>query len=80
MEEGPADEFKTILDRPGMVLNLPLGALARLGQARAYVLSGRTADARDAYQSFFKLWSDADPDIPILRQAHAEFDRLKPAA
>ena len=43
-------------------------------------LSGRTADARDAYQSFFKLWSDADPDIPVLRQAHAEFDRLKPAA
>jgi eukaryotic-like serine/threonine-protein kinase len=75
-----ADAFKTILDRPGMVLNLPLGALAHLGQARAYVLSGRTADARDAYQSFFKLWSDADPDIPILRQAHAEFDRLKPAA
>jgi DNA-binding winged helix-turn-helix (wHTH) protein/Tfp pilus assembly protein PilF len=75
-----ADEFKTIIDRPGMVLNLPLGALARLGLARAYVLSGRTAEARDAYQSFFKLWSDADPDIPVLRQAHAEFDRLKPAA
>jgi hypothetical protein len=74
------DEFKAIIDRPGMVLNLPLGALARLGQARAYVLSGRTADARDAYQSFFKLWSDADPDIPLLRQAHAEFDRLKPTA
>jgi tetratricopeptide (TPR) repeat protein len=74
-----ADEFKSIIDRPGMVLNLPLGALARLGQARAYVLSGRTAEARDAYQGFFKLWNDADPDIPALRQAHAEFDRLKPA-
>jgi eukaryotic-like serine/threonine-protein kinase len=75
-----ADEFKTILDRPGMVLNLPFGALAHLGQARAYVLSGRTADARDAYQSFFKVWNDADPDIPAVRQAHAEFDRLKPSA
>jgi eukaryotic-like serine/threonine-protein kinase len=62
-----------------MVLNLPVGALARLGLARAYSLSGRTAEARDAYQSFFKLWNDADPDIPVLRQAHAEFDRLKPA-
>jgi eukaryotic-like serine/threonine-protein kinase len=74
------DEFKTIVDRPGMVLNLPLGALAHLGQARAYALSGRTTEARDAYQSFFKLWNDADPDIPALRQAHVEFDRLKPAA
>jgi eukaryotic-like serine/threonine-protein kinase len=42
-------------------------------------LSGRTVEARDAYQSFFKLWNDADPNIPVLRQAHAEFDRLKPA-
>jgi len=74
------DEFEAIIDRPGMVLNLPLGALARLGLARAYVLSGRTAEARNAYQSFFKLWNDADPDIPVLRQAHAEFDRLKLAA
>jgi tetratricopeptide (TPR) repeat protein len=73
------DAFKSLIDRPGMVLNLPLGALAHLGQARAYVLSGRTTEARDAYQSFFKLWSDADPDLPVLRQAHAEFDRLKPA-
>jgi eukaryotic-like serine/threonine-protein kinase len=74
-----ADEFQSIIDHPGMVLNLPVGALARLGLARAYSLSGRTAEARDAYQSFFKLWNDADPDIPVLRQAHAEFDRLKPA-
>jgi tetratricopeptide (TPR) repeat protein len=73
------DAFKSLIDRPGMVLDIPLGALARLGQARAYVLSGRTTEARDAYQSFFKLWSDADPDLPVLRQAHAEFDRLKSA-
>jgi hypothetical protein len=73
-----ADEFKTIIDRPGMVLNIPLGALAHLGEARAYVLSGHTTEARDAYQSFFKLWNDADPEIPVLRQAHVEFDRLKP--
>jgi tetratricopeptide (TPR) repeat protein len=74
------DAFNSLIDHPGMVLNLPLGALARLGRARAYALSGRIAEARDAYQSFFKLWNDADPDVPILRQAHAEFDRLKPAA
>lgn len=70
-------EFRSIIDRPGMVLNLPLGALARLGQARAYSLSGHPAEARDAYQSFFELWKEADPNIPILRQAQAEVDRLK---
>jgi hypothetical protein len=74
------DEFKFIIDHPGMALNLPIGALARLGLARAFALSGNTVAARDAYQSFFKLWSDADTGIPVLHQAHAEFDRLKPAA
>jgi hypothetical protein len=54
-------------------------ALARLGRARADVLAGRFSDAGNAYQEFFKLWHDADPDIPILLQAHAEFDRLKTA-
>jgi len=71
------DAFKILIDRPGMVLNVPIGALARLGEARAYSMSGRSAEARDEYQRFFTLWKDADPDLPILDRARAEFDRLK---
>ena len=58
------------------MLNFPLGALARLGLARAYTVSGDTAKSRTAYQDFFALWKDADPDIPILKEARAEFARL----
>ena len=70
-------EFQKILDHRGLVLNFPLGALAHLGIARAYVLSGDTAKARTAYQDFFDLWKDADPDIPILRQAKSEYSKLQ---
>jgi len=58
------------------VLNFPLGALAGLGLARAYAVSVDTAKSRTAYQDFFALWRDADPDIPILKEARAEFARL----
>jgi hypothetical protein len=51
--------------------------VARLGLARAYVLEGDAAKARTAYQDFFALWKDADPDIPILQQAKAEYAKLK---
>src|SRR5439155_1708784 len=61
-----ATEFQKFLDHRGIVLNFPLGALAHLGLARAYALSGDTAKSRTAYQDFFALWKDADPDIPIL--------------
>ncbi|MGA8234508.1 MAG: hypothetical protein WB795_23730 [Candidatus Acidiferrales bacterium] len=54
----------------------PWGALARVGQARAYALQGDTAKARTAYQDFLKLWKDADPDIPILIAANAEYTKL----
>jgi eukaryotic-like serine/threonine-protein kinase len=62
--QGPAAaaEFQKLIDHPGMVLNFPLGALARLGAARARVLAGDSADAKKAYQDFFALWKDADPD------------------
>jgi eukaryotic-like serine/threonine-protein kinase len=70
------EEFQFLLDHPGMVLNLPFAPLARLGRARAYALSGQLAEARDAYQKFFAAWKDADPDTPILHQAHQEFARL----
>jgi serine/threonine protein kinase/Flp pilus assembly protein TadD len=70
-------EFQKILDHPGVVVNSPLGSLAHLGLARAYALSGDTAKAQAAYQDFLALWKDADPDIPILQQAKAEYAKLK---
>jgi hypothetical protein len=57
-------------------MNYPLGALARVGLARAYDMQGDTVKARTAYQDFFGLWKDADPDIPILKQAQAEYAKL----
>ena len=72
-----AAEFQKILDHPGVVLNEPIGALAHLGLARAYALQGDTAKARAAYNDFLTLWKDADPDIPILRKAKAEYAKLK---
>ena len=73
----PPSEFQKLLDHRGIVLNFPLGALAHLGLARAYALSGDTAKARTAYQDFFTLWKDADPDIPILKEAKAEYAKLQ---
>jgi eukaryotic-like serine/threonine-protein kinase len=72
-----AAEFQKILDHRGVVLNLPLGVVARLQIAHAYVLQGDTAKAKAAYQDFLTLWKDADPDIPILKQAKAEYAKLK---
>jgi len=72
-----AAEFQKILDHPGVVQNEPIGALAHLGLARTHALSGDTAKAKSAYQDFFALWKDADPDIPILKQAKAEYAKLQ---
>jgi eukaryotic-like serine/threonine-protein kinase len=72
-----ASEFQKILDHRGIVLNEPIGALAHLGLAHAYALQGDTAKSRAAYQDFLTLWKDADPDIPILQQAKAEYANLK---
>jgi eukaryotic-like serine/threonine-protein kinase len=70
-------EFQKIIDRRGFVMNFPLGALAHLGLGRAHALSGDTTKARTAYQDFFALWKDADPDIPILKEAKAEYEKLQ---
>jgi eukaryotic-like serine/threonine-protein kinase len=72
-----AAEFQKILDHRGLVLNEPIGALAHLGLARAYVMHGDTAKARAAYQDFLTLWKDADPDIPILIAAKSEYAKLQ---
>jgi tetratricopeptide (TPR) repeat protein len=70
-------EFQKILDHPGVVVNEPIGALSHLGLGRAYALAGDTAKAKTAYQDFLALWKNADPDIPILQQAKAEYAKLK---
>jgi eukaryotic-like serine/threonine-protein kinase len=72
-----AAEFQKFLDHRTLVLNFPLGALAHLQLGRAYAMSGDTAKARSAYQDFLTLWKDADPDIPILNQAKAEYAKLQ---
>jgi DNA-binding winged helix-turn-helix (wHTH) protein/tetratricopeptide (TPR) repeat protein len=71
-----AAEFQKVLEHPGYVLTFVTGALARLGLARAYVLSGESVKARAAYQDFLTLWKDADPDILVLKQAQAEYAAL----
>jgi tetratricopeptide (TPR) repeat protein len=73
------DEFNKLIEQRGMVLNSPLGAFALLGRARAFALAGRRAEAGQAYEAFFTIWKDADPGVPLLRQARAEADRLKTA-
>jgi hypothetical protein len=72
-----AAEFQKILDHSGIALNQPIGALAHLGLARAYAVQGDSAKSRAAYQDFLMLWKDADPDIPILKQANAEYAKLQ---
>jgi len=72
-----AAEFQKILDHPGVIVNFPLSALSHLGLGRARALSGDTAGARTAYQDFFALWKDADPDIPILEKAKGEYAKLQ---
>ncbi|HEY0701290.1 MAG TPA: protein kinase [Candidatus Acidoferrales bacterium] len=71
-----AAEFQKIMDNRGVIINGPNGAAAYVGLARAFALQGDTAKARVAYQNFFALWKDADPDVPLLLQAKAEYAKL----
>jgi eukaryotic-like serine/threonine-protein kinase len=72
-----ASEFQKILDHRGVVVNFPLGAVAHLGLARAYALEGEVLKSGAAYRELFTLWKDADPDIPILKEAEAEYAKLR---
>jgi tetratricopeptide (TPR) repeat protein len=72
-----AAEFQKILDHRGITVSDPIGALAHLQLGRAYALSGENAKAKTAYQDFLTLWKDADPGIPILKQAKAEYAKLQ---
>jgi serine/threonine protein kinase/tetratricopeptide (TPR) repeat protein len=71
-----ATEFHKLLDHPSMLANNPLFVLAHLGLGRALEMQGQRDKSRAAYQEFFTLWKDADPDIPILQQAKAEYAKL----
>jgi predicted Zn-dependent protease len=72
-----AAEFQKILHHRGIVVSDPVGALARLQLGRALVMSGDKIQAKTAYQDFLTLWKDADPDIPVLNQAKAEYAKLQ---
>lgn len=82
-----AVEFQTILDHKGMVWNCWTGALAQLGIARADALQAKTSHGPDAevahekalaaYRDFLALWKDADPDVPIQKEAKAEYEKLQ---
>ncbi|MFZ0541920.1 MAG: hypothetical protein WAL96_10880, partial [Candidatus Sulfotelmatobacter sp.] len=78
-KNGPAAaaEFQKFLDHPGVIQNFLLGSLAHLQLARAYAISGNTAKAKAAYQDFLTLWKGADPGIPILTEAKAEYAKLQ---
>jgi eukaryotic-like serine/threonine-protein kinase len=69
-------EFQKVIGHRGIVLNEPIGALAHLQLGRAYAMTGNSTKAKAAYQDFLTLWKDADPDIPILKEAKAEYARL----
>ena len=72
-----AAEFRKFLNDRGLVANFPWGSLARLGLARAYAMQGDTARARATYQDLLTIWKDADPDLPVYKQAKAEYAKLQ---
>ena len=72
-----AAEFQKILDHRGLVGLDPIGALAHLQLGRTFALSGDKTKAKSAYEDFLTLWKDADPDVPILKQAQAEYAKLQ---
>jgi len=71
-----AAEFQKIIDRRGIVVSDPVGALAYLQRGRAQAIGSDILHARATYEGFFKLWKDADTDVPILKQAKAEYAKL----
>jgi eukaryotic-like serine/threonine-protein kinase len=71
-----AGEFQKVLEHASVIGNEPISALVHLGLGRAYALSGDTAKAKIAYQDFLALWKNADPDVPLLKQARAEYAKL----
>jgi hypothetical protein len=71
-----ATEFQKFIDQRALVVNCPFSALAHLWLGRAHSIEGNVPAARESYQRFFTLWKDADPDVPILIAAKAEYAKL----
>jgi tetratricopeptide (TPR) repeat protein len=71
-----AAEFQKLIDHYGLMLNSPLAALSRLWLARSYNRAGDQEKSKQAYQNFLQLWKDAAPNIPVLKQAKAEYAAL----
>lgn len=70
------NEFKKILDNPGIDCTSALYPLAYLGTARAYAMENKKIESRQEYEALFNRWKDADADLPILRQAKQEYAQL----
>jgi eukaryotic-like serine/threonine-protein kinase len=75
--QSAAAEFQKLIDNPGLCWGYITGPLARLQLARAKTLMGDNAAARESYEEFLNIWKDADPDVPVYRQAKAEYAQLK---
>jgi hypothetical protein len=72
-----AAQFQRMLDHRGLNCVNPIYSLSQLGLARALAMQGDSAKAKTAYQDFFSMWKDADPDVPVLKQARAEYAKLQ---
>jgi eukaryotic-like serine/threonine-protein kinase len=72
-----AAEFQKVLNHRGLVGTCETGALARLGVGRAYAMAGETGKAKAAYEDFLQLWKEADRDLPIGKEARAEYAKLQ---
>jgi hypothetical protein len=72
-----AVEYQKLIDHPGIMGNYVTGALAHLQLGRAYAMQGNAAKAKAAYQDFLTLWKDADPDLPVVKEAKSEFAKLQ---
>jgi predicted Zn-dependent protease len=72
-----AVEYQKILDHRGLEPTNPMYTISHLGLGRAYAVQGDTAKAKAAYQDFFAAWKDADPEVPLLKTARAEYEKLK---
>jgi eukaryotic-like serine/threonine-protein kinase len=72
-----AVQFQKVIDARGIAINEPIAALAYLGRARADVATGDGTKGKTSYDAFFQLWKQADPDIPVLKAARAEYAKLQ---
>jgi hypothetical protein len=75
--QSAAAQFQKLIDNPGLSVRHVIGPLARIQLGRAQNMMGDNASARNSYEEFLSIWKDADPDLPIYRQAKAEYAKLR---